>query len=607
MKTFKRVLIVLFVIVSNVALIYGTLYVTKLAFNYFGTKGNDLVMNNGKDDEIITPDVVSNLATFSCKTTTYDLQFTPSSTPTKESTPMSLFTKSDSTKKVYDFDIQSESYLTGKVSGKINEVVVTNAPYYVAAYKSYAEGAAQGWYISSVLRYFKLPETGTIYVISDNFNLKDLETNLGHKGRFETNVVNLAPLYASEFAKNCYDDSLFDKSTGDNGSGTLVFMDYVLKSKKNNDFKLSYSLKREFLKDKSGYVDVDSYENFKIYRNNKGNFILIDSEGFVKNIELTLPFSENESNQLDITWSDTTKNTYQYTSSIGTCSANLLDIPYTYTYVDYDKTKLVAVGSLKNGDIVYESSDVNDVWLKKVYKEDYAILPEGLWKYNTITSDDSGPMTYAQYLKFHPVIYWETPYGGFARMTSLEFLMEGGCAKPAIYLYPDQVTDISVKVIPNGKLTYSLPKYNDGWKVNATPQGLLTVENKTYDYLWWDSQAKDVSIPEKGFVIKKDDISSFLDSKLTLMNLNEREKAQFKEYWVNRIEQLNEEYVFITFLFNDEVNQIAKLDVSPTPLNVFRMFMFYTPLSENVEVEQLTIPAARRTGYTLIEWGGAKN
>ena len=41
------------------------------------------------------------------------------------------------------------------------------------------------------------------------------------------------------------------------------------------------------------------------------------------------------------------------------------------------------------------------------------------------------------------------------------------CYKPVIYLYPDEKTDVSVKLDINGKFTCTYPSYDDGWNVTG--------------------------------------------------------------------------------------------------------------------------------------------
>ena len=47
-------------------------------------------------------------------------------------------------------------------------------------------------------------------------------------------------------------------------------------------------------------------------------------------------------------------------------------------------------------------------------------------------------------------------------------------AKPVIYLYPTEETEVSVKLEYGGEFIATYPKYNDGWEVIASPDGTLT-------------------------------------------------------------------------------------------------------------------------------------
>ena len=46
--------------------------------------------------------------------------------------------------------------------------------------------------------------------------------------------------------------------------------------------------------------------------------------------------------------------------------------------------------------------------------------------------------------------------------------------KPVIYLYPEETTEVTVKLDFKGKLTSTYPAYENGWKVTAQPDGTLT-------------------------------------------------------------------------------------------------------------------------------------
>ena len=60
--------------------------------------------------------------------------------------------------------------------------------------------------------------------------------------------------------------------------------------------------------------------------------------------------------------------------------------------------------------------------------------------------------------------------------------------KPIIYLYPEEIIDVNVKLELKGKIIYSYPKYpEDGWNVTAYPNGDLIEHEKgrkLYSLFW---------------------------------------------------------------------------------------------------------------------------
>ena len=62
-------------------------------------------------------------------------------------------------------------------------------------------------------------------------------------------------------------------------------------------------------------------------------------------------------------------------------------------------------------------------------------------------------------------------------------------AKPVVYLYPEEETQVTVQLDYAGELTCTYPAYNDGWTVTASPDGTLTDgEGQTYSYLYWEGK-----------------------------------------------------------------------------------------------------------------------
>ena len=185
------------------------------------------------------------------------------------------------------------------------------------------------------------------------------------------------------------------------------------------------------------------------------------------------------------------------------------------------------------------------------------------------------------------------------------FEMEPGeCYKPVIYLYPEEETEISVTLIPDGRLTCTYPAYNDGWTVTASPDGTLTdAKGQTYNYLYWEGETYARYDLSKGFCVKGEDTAVFLEDALGKLGLTRREANEFIVYWLPQMQ--DNPYNIIAFQ-TDIYTNAAKLAVDPAPDTLIRVFMAWQASDTPVALENQELSAPDRTGFTVIEWGGAE-
>ncbi|HLP53844.1 MAG TPA: hypothetical protein VK151_02405 [Fluviicola sp.] len=182
--------------------------------------------------------------------------------------------------------------------------------------------------------------------------------------------------------------------------------------------------------------------------------------------------------------------------------------------------------------------------------------------------------------------------------------------KPVIYLYPEIEQQVNVQLQPNGKFSFTYPAYpENGWSVTAQPNGQLAVDGKNYPYLFWEGTNTQPMTPvdySTGFVVNGDEVTTFLEEKLTAMGLNDRERTDFITFWGPRMVQSGKS--FVQFLFNEAYDAIATISVSPQPTSIFRVYMLFTPLENTVELNPVPqeIKSVDREGFTLIEWGGSE-
>lgn len=93
--------------------------------------------------------------------------------------------------------------------------------------------------------------------------------------------------------------------------------------------------------------------------------------------------------------------------------------------------------------------------------------------------------------------------------------------KPVIYLYPEEKTEVAVKLDYDGELTATYPDYRNGWQVMAMPDGTLydRFDGREYSYLFWEGTCPGAYDLSKGFVVKGEDTKDFLQEKLAFLGL----------------------------------------------------------------------------------------
>ncbi len=178
-------------------------------------------------------------------------------------------------------------------------------------------------------------------------------------------------------------------------------------------------------------------------------------------------------------------------------------------------------------------------------------------------------------------------------------------AKPVIYLYPEEKTDVSVMLDFKGDLFVTYPSYNNGWNVTAYPDGRIInkADNEEYSYLFWDGNSDIKYDFSTGFVIKGKDTEQFLKEKLKLLGLTPKEYNEFIVYWLPKM--LDNPYNLISFQ-QETYTDNAALEITPKPDSIQRVFMAFKPLKHKIDIPEQKLEPFTRKGFAVIEWGGSK-
>lgn len=179
-------------------------------------------------------------------------------------------------------------------------------------------------------------------------------------------------------------------------------------------------------------------------------------------------------------------------------------------------------------------------------------------------------------------------------------------AKPVIYLYPEQDTEVKVQLsLKDSEFTTIYPDFNsdDAWKVLAHPNGDIEINDKTYNYLYWEAehQQSDEFTPQ--YCIKGSETAAFLENKLLELGLTEHEANEFIVYWSPLMQ--NNTYNLITFN-TTEYEKRADLNTIPEADTTIRVFMTFEASDKFVETKEIEIKTPERKGFTVVEWGGSE-
>jgi hypothetical protein len=181
--------------------------------------------------------------------------------------------------------------------------------------------------------------------------------------------------------------------------------------------------------------------------------------------------------------------------------------------------------------------------------------------------------------------------------------------KPVIYLYPEKEMDIKVQIDINRQLSEFgaiYPKFNEEnnvWNVHAKPNGDIQIKDKKYPYLFWEANSNLSTKIKEGFIVTDENAENFLEEKLKILGLNDKESTDFITFWLpvllkNKISlcQFQPEEYFTNF----------KLNITPKPDTMIRVFLKIKKIkSVQIDIKEQTLEKKERKGYTVVEWGGS--
>jgi hypothetical protein len=257
---------------------------------------------------------------------------------------------------------------------------------------------------------------------------------------------------------------------------------------------------------------------------------------------------------------------------------------------DVDKNKLTDYGVTSTGDKIYTITDPTDSLVQDIYEHYY--LP----------GREDNHLSIFAFTNDSPFFLWQDQLNDWVIFIKKDYSVLAECGKPVVYLYPEKTT--SVDVLVGAEITKSEPTYNDGWKnVLAQPTGKLTYNGKNYPYLFWEGLGNGIyPTVDSGFIVAQKDVKSTLTDHLSKLGLNQKESADFMEFWLPKMP--NTPFVRLTWFTTNQMNKLAPLTISPKPDTTIRIFLDFQGLDKQINLKTQKLSSIPRKGFTVVEWGG---
>ena len=166
--------------------------------------------------------------------------------------------------------------------------------------------------------------------------------------------------------------------------------------------------------------------------------------------------------------------------------------------------------------------------------------------------------------------------------------------------------NISVKVnFKKTKFTTIYPKFNEEntWNVYAKPNGDIIINNKTYPYLFWETKSSNYQNMNKGYIVKVEEAQNFLEEKLKILGLNNKESSEFIVYWLPTL--IKNKLSLCSFQTQEFFNNLEMI-IFPKPDSILSIFLSIKKILYPINIEEQKLESFERKGFTVVEWVGSK-
>src|SRR3989344_965930 len=248
--------------------------------------------------------------------------------------------------------------------------------------------------------------------------------------------------------------------------------------------------------------------------------------------------------------------------------------------------------------------------------------------YSVLTSDaaqtlaSNDPNMREQLLKFRQQFWKKAEFGNRQQFPIPEGLAGQiiACTKlttvsPSLFVYSGSPKHVSITLNPLAGVGYADPGFINSattWNLTTGTDGKLVFENGvTRNRAHWEyrrlpilEKLNNYSLPDEGFVLKRNSVLSFVENALSAkIGLNEAETRQLAAEVNRELRQMTSENVKLTFLPQDFLNKYLTETISPRPTATYRYIVYITPATGNETVPAPLLQKISRTSFFAVEVG----
>ena len=246
---------------------------------------------------------------------------------------------------------------------------------------------------------------------------------------------------------------------------------------------------------------------------------------------------------------------------------------------------------LIDGKLLYDYKEIDNLG-KINYFIEYNQNP--LFQFNKITTEDTDENKCI-----------EISYDTKTKKGTYKDYYCGGIAKPILYLYPTEQTNVKITFEHPDLLKTTYPKYNKEWNVTVKEDGTITdKDGRNYYALYWDEKQKNKVDFKYGYYVTSNKAIKFLEQKLFEIGLTEREANEFIMYWLPKLENNKKSLVY--FELTEEKEKYNKINIEPKPDSLLRLTIHIKKVNKETKIKEQKIKPFVRNGFTAVEWGGVE-